>query len=106
VVLAGRDLERLNSGQAALRAEIPEAAERIFTQICDVTSEDAVLATCDRAATLGRFTMLVVNAGFGSAGPQSSWISGACIPVDGGHHLRRGPDLSPVMPAFGSPLVR
>jgi NAD(P)-dependent dehydrogenase (short-subunit alcohol dehydrogenase family) len=244
VVLAGRDLERLNSGQAALRAELPEAAERILTQICDVTSEDAVLATCDRAATLGRFTMLVVNAGFGSAGPleattlaqweavlatnltgafvtirsaiphlaataptrlggsaivavssiasththrymtpyavskagldmlirqtademgpvgiransvrpglvptdattglmsvpaihddylaqmpigqvgspaevaqlvaflalpQSAWITGACIPVDGGHHLRRGPDLSPVMPAFGSPLVR
>jgi NAD(P)-dependent dehydrogenase (short-subunit alcohol dehydrogenase family) len=23
-------------------------------------------------------------------GPQSSWITGACLPVDGGHHLRRG----------------
>jgi NAD(P)-dependent dehydrogenase (short-subunit alcohol dehydrogenase family) len=31
------------------------------------------------------------------AGPESSWITGACIPVDGGHHLRRGPDLSAVM---------
>jgi NAD(P)-dependent dehydrogenase (short-subunit alcohol dehydrogenase family) len=24
------------------------------------------------------------------AGPESSWITGACIPIDGGHHLRRG----------------
>ncbi len=24
------------------------------------------------------------------AGPESSWITGACLPVDGGHHLRRG----------------
>ena len=23
-------------------------------------------------------------------GPESSWITGACVPVDGGHHLRRG----------------
>lgn len=26
-------------------------------------------------------------------GPESSWITGAVIPVDGGHHLRRGPNL-------------
>lgn len=25
--------------------------------------------------------------------PQSSWITGVCLSVDGGHHLRRGPDL-------------
>jgi NAD(P)-dependent dehydrogenase (short-subunit alcohol dehydrogenase family) len=28
-------------------------------------------------------------------GPESSWITGQCIGVDGGHHLRRGPDLEP-----------
>ncbi|HEV3226770.1 MAG TPA: SDR family oxidoreductase [Acidimicrobiales bacterium] len=24
------------------------------------------------------------------AGPESSWITGACLPIDGGHHLRAG----------------
>jgi len=27
------------------------------------------------------------------AGPESSWITGQLIGVDGGHSLRRGPDL-------------
>ena len=25
-------------------------------------------------------------------GPESSWITGVCLQVDGGHHLRCGPD--------------
>lgn len=31
------------------------------------------------------------------AGPESSWITGQCIAVDGGHTLRRGPNLHPLM---------
>jgi NAD(P)-dependent dehydrogenase (short-subunit alcohol dehydrogenase family) len=27
------------------------------------------------------------------AGPESSWITGQCVAVDGGHTLRRGPDV-------------
>lgn len=41
----------------------------------------------DEVAALVRFLL----------GSQSSWITGSCIDVDGGHHLRRGPDLGPVM---------
>jgi NAD(P)-dependent dehydrogenase (short-subunit alcohol dehydrogenase family) len=28
------------------------------------------------------------------AGPEASWITGACLPIDGGHHLRTGADYS------------
>ncbi len=27
------------------------------------------------------------------AGPESSWVTGQCLGIDGGHTLRRGPDL-------------
>lgn len=39
--------------------------------------------TVDDVAALVRFL----------CGPESSWITGECIGVDGGHHLRRGPDV-------------
>ncbi|WP_243772961.1 SDR family oxidoreductase [Actinomadura barringtoniae] len=36
-------------------------------------------------------------------GPESSWITGQVINVDGGHHLRRGPDYSAMFePMFGA----
>jgi NAD(P)-dependent dehydrogenase (short-subunit alcohol dehydrogenase family) len=30
-------------------------------------------------------------------GNESSWITGTCISADGGHHLRRGPNIEPAM---------
>jgi NAD(P)-dependent dehydrogenase (short-subunit alcohol dehydrogenase family) len=33
-------------------------------------------------------------------GAESSWITGQCIGVDGGHSLRRGPDLSSLIRGF------
>ena len=39
--------------------------------------------TVDDVARLVRFLL----------GPEASWITGQCIGVDGGHHLRRGPDV-------------
>ncbi len=37
-------------------------------------------------------------------GPESRWVTGACINVDGGHHLRRGPDFSPFVVATATGL--
>jgi NAD(P)-dependent dehydrogenase (short-subunit alcohol dehydrogenase family) len=42
------------------------------------------VGTVDDVATAVRFL----------AGPESSWITGECLAVDGGHHLRRGADYS------------
>jgi NAD(P)-dependent dehydrogenase (short-subunit alcohol dehydrogenase family) len=41
----------------------------------------------DEVAALVRFLL----------GPQSAWITGTCVSVDGGHHLRRGPDITPAI---------
>lgn len=41
------------------------------------------------------------------AGPESSWITGQVINVDGGHHLRRGPDYRAILePVFGAGALR
>lgn len=54
------------------------------------------LGTTEDIASLVRFL----------AGPESSWITGTCISADGGHHLRRGPDLHGVMEmVFGEQLA-
>jgi NAD(P)-dependent dehydrogenase (short-subunit alcohol dehydrogenase family) len=68
VVLAGRDPERLAGGAAEVRRLVGEDAS-VHTVGCDVTDEASVEAACAEAASLGRFTMVVANAGFGSAGP-------------------------------------
>ncbi|MDI2132515.1 SDR family oxidoreductase [Yinghuangia seranimata] len=40
-------------------------------------------------------------------GPESTWLTGQVINVDGGHHLRRGPDFSSVLePLFGADGLR
>ena len=31
-------------------------------------------------------------------GPEATWITGVTLPVDGGHHLRRGPNLEVMAP--------
>jgi NAD(P)-dependent dehydrogenase (short-subunit alcohol dehydrogenase family) len=39
-------------------------------------------------------------------GPEASWITGINLSVDGGHHLRRGPDVEVFSRAlFGDPLT-
>ncbi len=46
--------------------------------------------TVDDVAALARFLL----------GPESSWITGTTISVDGGQHLRNGPDFEPTARAF------
>jgi len=40
-------------------------------------------------------------------GDASRWITGTAIDVDGGHHLRRGPDFGPfIAPALGDDVMK
>lgn len=40
-------------------------------------------------------------------GPEASWITGVVLPVDGGHHLRRGPNVEPfALAGYGDDLTR
>jgi NAD(P)-dependent dehydrogenase (short-subunit alcohol dehydrogenase family) len=40
------------------------------------------------------------------AGPEASWVTGQCLAIDGGHTLRRGPDLEPAARLiFGDDVV-
>jgi phosphoribosylformylglycinamidine synthase len=52
--------------------------------------------TDDDVAALVRFLL----------GSESGWITGQCIGVDGGHSLRRGPDLTPVMDMVFGQAIR
>jgi NAD(P)-dependent dehydrogenase (short-subunit alcohol dehydrogenase family) len=55
------------------------------------------VGTPDDVAALVRFL----------AGPESSWVTGQTISVDGGHHLRRGPDYTPFAePMYGADALR
>ncbi len=57
----------------------------------------APVGTPDDVAGLVRFL----------AGPESSCVTGEAISVDGGHHLRRGPDYTPFAePVYGADALR
>lgn len=66
VVLAGRNEAKLAAAAEGLRAD---GAHEVHTVVCDVTDEAAVAEACAVAAGVGRFTMVVANAGTGAASP-------------------------------------
>lgn len=64
VVLAARNVERLQSAATELRG-----LGEVHTVACDVTNEDSVQTACAAAQQVGPLTMVVANAGFGTGGP-------------------------------------
>jgi len=71
-----------------IATEIMEGIERggaVWNSYIENTPMDDVGQPED-VANLARFLI----------GPESSWITGTCINVDGGHQLRRGPNFGPL----------
>jgi len=69
----------------------------------------AVLQDYLDCTPLGRFGQPedVANLARFLIGPESSWITGQTINADGGHSLRRGPDIRPLVePVFGAEALR
>lgn len=70
----------------------------------DVTAPGPVLDDYLACMPLGRVGQVedIAEAARFFAGPESSWVTGQVVNVDGGHHLRRGPDYRPMFgPLFG-----
>jgi NAD(P)-dependent dehydrogenase (short-subunit alcohol dehydrogenase family) len=62
--------------------------------------------SCMPLARVGEPADIAAAVGF-LAGPDASWITGQILNVDGGHHLRRGPDYSSMFePLFGEAALR
>lgn len=68
VVLAARNTDRLAAAAAELRSTALSGAE-VHTVACDVTDEESVREACARCSQVGRFTLVVANAGYGTGGP-------------------------------------
>ncbi len=73
--------------------------------VAGVTEPGPVLddyLACMPLARAGEVTDIAAAARF-LAGAESSWVTGQVINVDGGHHLRRGPDFRATFePMFGA----
>jgi NAD(P)-dependent dehydrogenase (short-subunit alcohol dehydrogenase family) len=69
---------------------------------------EAVLEDYLACMPLGRTGVVadIANAIRFLCGPESSWITGVSLSVDGGHHLRRGPNYEPFTRAmFGDDMT-
>ena len=91
---------RVNSVRPGIIANELMAAITAGGPVLDSYLENIPLhrvGTVDDVGALARFLI----------GPESAWITGQCINVDGGHILRRGPDYSAMMePMFGADALR
>jgi NAD(P)-dependent dehydrogenase (short-subunit alcohol dehydrogenase family) len=77
--------------------------------VAGIASPDQVLDDYLAAMPLSRLGVPADIAGAARflAGPESAWITGEIINVDGGQHLRRGPDYTAAFePMFGAAALR
>lgn len=107
VVLAARDLDRLDAAAADLRSRHTDAT--IGTVACDVTDESSVTEAVRAASDLGPLKIVVVNAGFGSAAPfhrttLDDWNSVLATNLTGAFLTMRAA-VEPMVAAGGGSMV-
>lgn len=72
---------------------VPTDASQMLVEVDEIREDYLAQMPLGRVGETGDVARLVRFL----LGPESRWITGTCISVDGGHHLRRGPDLEGVM---------
>jgi len=70
-----------------------------------LSTDDVVVADYLDQMPLGRLgtTDDIASAVRWLAGPESSWVTGQCVAIDGGHTLRRGPRIESMVERFFGP---
>jgi NAD(P)-dependent dehydrogenase (short-subunit alcohol dehydrogenase family) len=70
-----------------------------------LAADDVVVADYLDQMPLGRLgtTDDIASAVRWLAGPESSWVTGQCVAIDGGHTLRRGPRIESMVERFFGP---
>ncbi len=78
-----------------IMAGVPRESETFQSYIENTPMED--VGEPEDVGHLARFLI----------GPESRWVTGTCINVDGGHHLRRGPNFGPfIAPGLGEDVMK
>ncbi len=110
--LTHRNMGPYSASKAALEMLVRNAADELGAWAIRVNAvrpglvpSDASAVLADHDATRADYLAQMPLARLGTtddiaaavlffAGPDSTWVTGQCLSVDGGHSLRRGPDLS------------
>ena len=71
----------------------------------EIDREDAVAQRAESTRRIGRTEDVAAAVRF-LAGPEASWITGQLLGVDGGHSVRRGPNLDPLFAEAVAPALR
>ncbi len=91
--------------------ELGRAGVRVNSVRPGIVETDLVAMIMDDADVMASYTENMAVARTGHVddvaeavryllGPESSWVTGTSLSVDGGHHLRRGPDFEAAARAF------
>ncbi len=98
--------DELGASQIRVNSILPGLVDTDL--VGSITSGGPLLADYQQKMPLGRVGTVEDTAGLARflLGPDSTWITGQNISVDGGHHLRGGPNYGLMLDAFIPPDIQ